>query len=101
MVKSDNSEESITTKNILIATGSEVTPFGGVEVSHTPVLILSHIKRDYFVADMIVCSDRREDCCVVNRCAVTGASSAKDDRHRSWCHRRRIGSFKKLFYSFL
>ena len=81
---------------IIIATGSEVTPFGGVEVSHTPVLILSpNSIMKQFLACVIVCSDRREDGCVVNRCALTGASSAKDDRHRSWCHRRRIGSFKK------
>ena len=32
VVKGDNSEEAIATKNILIATGSEVTPFPGIEV---------------------------------------------------------------------
>ena len=30
--KSDGTEEKISTKNILIATGSEVTPFPGIEV---------------------------------------------------------------------
>jgi hypothetical protein len=32
VIKSDGSEEKISTKNILIATGSEVTPFPGIEV---------------------------------------------------------------------
>ena len=31
-MKRDGSEEVITTKNIMIATGSEVTPFPGIEV---------------------------------------------------------------------
>lgn len=31
-MKNDGSEEIVTTKNILIATGSEVTPFPGIEV---------------------------------------------------------------------
>lgn len=30
--KSDGSVETVNTKNILIATGSEVTPFSGIEV---------------------------------------------------------------------
>lgn len=30
--KADGSQEKISTKNILIATGSEVTPFPGIEV---------------------------------------------------------------------
>lgn len=32
-IKADGSTEVIKTKNILIATGSEVTPFPGIEVS--------------------------------------------------------------------
>jgi len=31
--KSDGSKEMVNTKNILIATGSEVTPFPGIDVS--------------------------------------------------------------------
>lgn len=31
-LKEDGSSEVVATKNILIATGSEVTPFGGIEV---------------------------------------------------------------------
>lgn len=30
--KSDGSKQKVTTKNIMIATGSEVTPFPGIEV---------------------------------------------------------------------
>lgn len=33
VLKGDGSSESVTTKNILIATGSEVTPFPGIEVN--------------------------------------------------------------------
>ena len=33
MYKNDGSEEKVAAKNILIATGSEVTPFPGIEVS--------------------------------------------------------------------
>lgn len=33
VLKEDGSEEKVATKNILIATGSEVTPFPGIEVS--------------------------------------------------------------------
>lgn len=33
--KNDGSEEKVKTKNILIATGSEVTPFPGIEVQIT------------------------------------------------------------------
>lgn len=32
VLKNDNSQQKIKTKNILIATGSEVTPFPGIEV---------------------------------------------------------------------
>jgi dihydrolipoamide dehydrogenase len=32
VLKADGGEEKVTTKNILIATGSEVTPFPGIEV---------------------------------------------------------------------
>lgn len=32
-IKSDGSNEVVNTKNILIATGSEVTPFSGIEVN--------------------------------------------------------------------
>ncbi len=32
VTKSDNSQQVVRTKNILIATGSEVTPFPGIEV---------------------------------------------------------------------
>lgn len=31
--KRDGTQQKVTTKNILIATGSEVTPFPGIEVS--------------------------------------------------------------------
>lgn len=37
-IKSDGSEEVINTKNILIATGSEVTPFPGIEVNEQNVV---------------------------------------------------------------
>jgi len=33
VTKNDGSEEKISAKNILIATGSEVTPFPGIEAS--------------------------------------------------------------------
>lgn len=33
VTKKDNTQETIRTKNILIATGSEVTPFPGIEVN--------------------------------------------------------------------
>lgn len=36
--KSDGSEETISTKNILIATGSEVTPFPGIEVDEKTIV---------------------------------------------------------------
>ena len=32
VIKRDGSEEVVTTKNIMIATGSEVMPFPGIEV---------------------------------------------------------------------
>ena len=31
-IKADGSQETVRSKNILIATGSEVTPFPGIEV---------------------------------------------------------------------
>lgn len=37
-IKADGSEEVINTKNILIATGSEVTPFPGIEVNEQNVV---------------------------------------------------------------
>ena len=33
VTKSDNTQQIVKTKNILIATGSEVTPFPGIEVN--------------------------------------------------------------------
>lgn len=38
VIKSDGSEEKISTKNILIATGSEVTPFPGIEINEKNVV---------------------------------------------------------------
>ncbi|XP_069142563.1 dihydrolipoyl dehydrogenase, mitochondrial-like isoform X1 [Argopecten irradians] len=38
VVKDDGTEEKISTKNILIATGSEVTPFPGIEVDEESVV---------------------------------------------------------------
>ena len=38
VMKNDGTEEKVQTKNILIATGSEVTPFPGIEVSISPPL---------------------------------------------------------------
>jgi pyruvate/2-oxoglutarate dehydrogenase complex dihydrolipoamide dehydrogenase (E3) component len=37
VLKDDGSQEIITTKNILIATGSVVTPFPGIEVRFFPL----------------------------------------------------------------
>jgi len=37
-IKSDGSEEKITTKNILIATGSEVTPFPGIPINESNIV---------------------------------------------------------------
>lgn len=37
-LKADGSEEKIQTKNILIATGSEVTPFPGIEINEQNVV---------------------------------------------------------------
>lgn len=54
-IKSDGSEEKIQTKNILIATGSEVTPFPGIEineqniVSSTGALSLSKVPESMVV----------------------------------------------------
>ena len=42
VTKQDGSVESIKTKNILLATGSEVTPFPGIDVSKTMVLTVNH-----------------------------------------------------------
>lgn len=50
VMKADGSSETIKTKNILIATGSEVTPFPGIEideemiVSSTGALSLSKVR---------------------------------------------------------
>lgn len=40
VIKSDGSQETVDTKNIMIATGSEVTPFPGIDVSSTIVIYL-------------------------------------------------------------
>lgn len=40
MKKNDGSTEKISTKNILIASGSEVTPFSGIEIDEKQVSIL-------------------------------------------------------------
>lgn len=37
-IKADGTEEKIQTKNILIATGSEVTPFPGIEINEKNVV---------------------------------------------------------------
>ena len=42
-IKSDNSTEVVKTKNILIATGSEVTPFPGIEVKILKYFLISII----------------------------------------------------------
>ena len=41
--KEDGSTEIVQTKNILIATGSEVTPFPGIEVRIKKNHLLSHL----------------------------------------------------------
>lgn len=52
VTKNDNTQEVIRTKNILIATGSEVTPFPGIEidedkvVSSTGALSLKQVPKD-------------------------------------------------------
>lgn len=43
VLKEDGSSEDIKTKNILIATGSEVTPFPGIEVSQKKSILGSTI----------------------------------------------------------
>ena len=54
-LKADGSEEKIQTKNILIATGSEVTPFPGIDineenvVSSTGALSLSKVPESMIV----------------------------------------------------
>lgn len=40
-IKADGSTEVIKTKNILVATGSEVTPFPGIQVSLTAFYLYS------------------------------------------------------------
>jgi dihydrolipoamide dehydrogenase len=45
-LKEDGSSEVVKTKNIVIATGSEVTPFPGIEVS----------KSGYLNSEIICCS---------------------------------------------
>lgn len=40
-IKADGSTEVIKTKNILVATGSEVTPFPGIQVSLTAFFLYS------------------------------------------------------------
>lgn len=45
--KSDNTTEVVKTKNILIATGSEVTPFQGIEV-------LIYFIFKYFLIELII-----------------------------------------------
>ena len=46
VLKADGTEEKVQTKNILVATGSEVMPFPGIEVSlavtELKVLVLCH-----------------------------------------------------------
>lgn len=41
-VQGEKGVETINTKNILIATGSEVTPFPGVTVSNTFIMHITH-----------------------------------------------------------
>ena len=43
VIKADGSEDVVTTKNILIASGSEVTPFPGIEVIGRFTPIFSHL----------------------------------------------------------
>lgn len=44
-IKPDGSTEIVNTKNILIATGSEVTPFPGIEVDSQNIFLLFKIIR--------------------------------------------------------
>ena len=41
--KSDGGKDVVSTKNILIATGSEVTPMPGIEVSRSQPLPVQHL----------------------------------------------------------
>ena len=50
MYKNDGSEEKVAAKNILIATGSEVTPFPGIEVSN-----LNSVLAPGCVAQLLTC----------------------------------------------
>ena len=50
MYKNDGSEEKVAAKNILIATGSEVTPFPGIEVGN----LNSFLAPDH-VAQLVMC----------------------------------------------
>ena len=47
MKKNDGTEEKVNTKNILIATGSDVMPFPGIEVSSS---LYSHMQNIYQVS---------------------------------------------------
>ena len=44
VLQSDGSQQTVATKNILIATGSEVTPFPGIEVIHVHFLSMCLIR---------------------------------------------------------
>jgi dihydrolipoamide dehydrogenase len=44
VTKSDNTQQVVRTKNILIATGSEVTPFPGIEVNFFVLLFKNFVK---------------------------------------------------------
>lgn len=53
VLKEDGSQEIITTKNILIATGSVVTPFPGIEVSLLSLVVHQVTEISDFYSNMI------------------------------------------------
>ena len=71
----DGSEQKIQTKNILIATGSEVTPFPGIEineqnvVSSTGALSLSKVPESMIVIGAGVIG--LELVCIITSCYIT------------------------------
>ena len=62
--KSDGTEEKISTKNILIATGSEVTPFPGIEVGMCVCVCVCVCERENECNSVCVCV------CVCTRACV-------------------------------
>lgn len=91
----DGSEQVINTKNILIATGSEVTPFPGIQVQlrFQPAVVPIELTNEEALRGLSCAAplrlpfiDRRRHRCVINRSSVAEEGARRTDCDWSWSH---------------